>query len=121
MPLRGTALERLRSATHVLTSIPPIADMDLDPVLAYHSADLLRTGSPLRWAGYLSTTGVYGDHGGSWGDEDRCRRRRRACGLRLLLLLVVLVVTVVVVVGGGGGGGGNATTTTTTTTTIINI
>ncbi len=23
-----------------------------------------------RWLGYLSTTGVYGDHGGGWVDED---------------------------------------------------
>lgn len=25
--------------------------------------------SPARWLGYLSTTGVYGDHGGGWVDE----------------------------------------------------
>jgi nucleoside-diphosphate-sugar epimerase len=40
----------------------------------------------LRWAGYLSTTGVYGDCGGAWVDEDsplapnveRARRRVEA-------------------------------------------
>ncbi|HEY8610275.1 MAG TPA: SDR family NAD(P)-dependent oxidoreductase, partial [Roseomonas sp.] len=26
-------------------------------------------GAPLRWIGYLSTTGVYGDRGGDWVDE----------------------------------------------------
>jgi nucleoside-diphosphate-sugar epimerase len=37
-------------------------------VLAAHRAAI--TGSPnLRWAGYLSTTGVYGDRGGAWVDE----------------------------------------------------
>jgi nucleoside-diphosphate-sugar epimerase len=26
-------------------------------------------GGPLRWVGYLSSTGVYGDHDGGWVDE----------------------------------------------------
>jgi HAD superfamily hydrolase (TIGR01450 family) len=42
--------------------------------------------APARWLGYLSTTGVYGDAGGGWVDEDtppnpglaRARRRRAA-------------------------------------------
>lgn len=39
-----------------------------DPVLAAFSDDLAR--ADLRWLGYLSTTGVYGDAGGDWVDED---------------------------------------------------
>ena len=53
-------------ATHVLTSVPP--DADGDPVLDVHGADIARL-SGLRWFGYLSTTGVYGDRGGDWVDE----------------------------------------------------
>jgi nucleoside-diphosphate-sugar epimerase len=36
--------------------------------LAEHGA-VLRESVHLRWAGYLSTTGVYGDQGGAWVDE----------------------------------------------------
>jgi len=52
--------------THVLQSIPP--DDEGDPVLAMHGATLARL-RQLRWFGYLSTTGVYGDRGGDWVDE----------------------------------------------------
>jgi nucleoside-diphosphate-sugar epimerase len=55
----------LARATHLLTSIAP--DPSGDPVLARH-ADEIAAG-PLHWVGYLSTTGVYGDHGGDWIDE----------------------------------------------------
>jgi len=57
----------LARATHVLLSIPP--DDDGDPVLACHGADLAALPN-LRWLGYLSTTGVYGDRGGGWVDEE---------------------------------------------------
>lgn len=53
-------------ATHVLSSVPP--DERGDPVLAEHAADLAQLGG-VRWVGYLSTTGVYGDHAGGWVDE----------------------------------------------------
>jgi len=57
----------LAGATHVLLSVPPEASGD--PVLDEHGADL--AGDPgLRWVGYLSTTGVYGDRGGGWVDEE---------------------------------------------------
>jgi len=39
-----------------------------DPVLA-RVAPLLSRAKNLRWIGYLSTIGVYGDHGGAWVDE----------------------------------------------------
>jgi nucleoside-diphosphate-sugar epimerase len=52
--------------THVLLSIPP--DIDGDPVFNAHGRDLaaLKT---LEWAGYLSTTAVYGDQDGAWVNE----------------------------------------------------
>jgi nucleoside-diphosphate-sugar epimerase len=50
-------------ATHVLCTIAP--GTAGDPALR-SCLGLLRGA---RWLGYLSTTGVYGDHGGGWVDE----------------------------------------------------
>ena len=50
-------------ATHILSSVPP--EGDADPVLERYGALLER----VRWLGYLSSTGVYGDTGGAWVDE----------------------------------------------------
>ena len=66
--LNRDGLDALSSATHVLATVPPIADCNRDPLLALHRPVLLRAGT-LRWAGYLSTTSVYGDHAGAWVDE----------------------------------------------------
>lgn len=57
----------LSRATHVLLSIAP--DEAGDPVFAAHAGDFARAAPHLRWLGYLSTTGVYGDHNGGWVDE----------------------------------------------------
>lgn len=63
--------EALSAATHVLTSVPP--DPDGDPVLRHHADDIAASKS-LSWIGYLSTIGVYGDHGGAVIDEEAvCR------------------------------------------------
>lgn len=56
----------LARATHVLISVPP--DADGDPVLRHYAEDIERAKS-LRWIGYLSTVGVYGDSHGAWIDE----------------------------------------------------
>lgn len=56
----------LRDATHLLSSVPPGSDGD--PVLA-EAADAIAGAGHLGWVGYLSTTGVYGDHGGGWVSE----------------------------------------------------
>ena len=56
----------IEQATHLLTSVAPGADGD--PVLT-EAADALRAAKHIQWAGYLSTTGVYGDHQGGWVDE----------------------------------------------------
>jgi len=58
--------EAAMQATHVLVSVPP--DADGDPVLRHHGRDLEESRS-ICWIGYLSTVGVYGDHGGAWVDE----------------------------------------------------
>ena len=57
---------QMEGARHVLVSIPP--DAAGDPVLACHGDDIAKL-EQLSWLGYLSTTGVYGDHGGGWVDE----------------------------------------------------
>jgi nucleoside-diphosphate-sugar epimerase len=62
----GTPLDgALAEATHILLSIAP--DAAGDPVIVAE-ADALRAARP-EWVGYLSTTGVYGDHDGGWVDE----------------------------------------------------
>jgi len=58
--------EALDGVTHLLVSVPP--DSAGDPVLAVHTEDIAEI-KGLRWLGYLSTTGVYGDRGGGWVDE----------------------------------------------------
>ncbi len=57
----------LDGVTHILTSIAP--NEEGDPVLDAHRA-AIQSLPGLRWAGYLSTTGVYGNRDGGWVDED---------------------------------------------------
>ncbi len=63
-PLAGVAFD---GVSHILVSIPP--DPIGDPALDLHLGDIVRLPA-LCWLGYLSTTGVYGDRGGGWVDED---------------------------------------------------
>ncbi len=56
----------LATATHLVATAAP--DEAGDPVLARHGG-AIATAPALRWIGYLSTTGVYGDRGGGWVDE----------------------------------------------------
>ncbi|KAL5845153.1 hypothetical protein ACOSQ4_011111 [Xanthoceras sorbifolium] len=63
-------LDTLKDYSHILVSIPPVKGIG-DPMLLH--GELLRStlmGSDLQWLGYLSSTGVYGDCGGAWVDED---------------------------------------------------
>ncbi len=57
----------LEGASHLLMSAPP--DETGDPLLGAAGA-LLEQAPALRAIAYLSTVGVYGDHGGAWVDED---------------------------------------------------
>ncbi|MDT0681245.1 SDR family oxidoreductase [Roseicyclus sp. F158] len=56
----------IAEATHILASAAP--GETGDPFLA-EIGGALEAATP-DWVGYLSTTGVYGDHGGDWVDED---------------------------------------------------
>ncbi|MCI2399965.1 SDR family oxidoreductase [Aliiroseovarius subalbicans] len=57
--------DALARATHLLISIAPSADGD--PVLSALGDKI--AAKTFDWVGYLSTTGVYGDHNGGWVDE----------------------------------------------------
>ncbi len=61
----------LAGTTHLLSSVPP--DEEGDPVVGRHGADIAAIPG-LAWAGYLSTTGVYGDRDGGWVDEESALR-----------------------------------------------
>ncbi|WP_299780400.1 SDR family oxidoreductase [uncultured Roseobacter sp.] len=59
--------DALAAADAVLISAGPVPDGD--PVLAEMRAQITEAAPRLDWVGYLSTTGVYGDHAGGWVDE----------------------------------------------------
>ena len=58
----------LDCATHLLISAAP--NEEGDPVLQHLRGEILSRADTFEWVGYLSTTGVYGDHSGDWVDED---------------------------------------------------
>ncbi|KAJ9510449.1 hypothetical protein QJQ45_015894 [Haematococcus lacustris] len=83
-------LEALCGSSHVLSSIPPLALPLYDPALRTQLAALKAAGllmgpqSPLQWLGYLSSTGVYGDHGGDWvAEHSPCLSRSSRGQIRL--------------------------------------
>ena len=57
----------LDAATHLLISASP--DDGSDPVLDALGDQIAARAGQFKWVGYLSTTGVYGDHDGGWVDE----------------------------------------------------
>jgi len=58
----------LNAATHLLISAAP--GDDGDPVLGALKDEIAQRAGQFEWVGYLSTTGVYGDHDGGWVDEN---------------------------------------------------
>ena len=62
----ATAGPAIAAATHLLVTAGP-GELG-DPVLARHR-ETIEAATGLRWIGYLSTTGVYGDRAGGWVDE----------------------------------------------------
>ncbi len=59
--------DHIAQASHILVSAGP--DGSGDPVLAQCCDAIANRAKDLTWVGYLSTTGVYGDHQGRWVDE----------------------------------------------------
>ena len=64
----GDLSTALQEATHLLISAGP--DAEGDPMLRHLHKEITAIAPRLEWAGYLSTTGVYGNHDGGWVDED---------------------------------------------------
>jgi len=60
-------LAEIDRADALLVSVPPT--LGSDPVLRTFQ-DAITSAPRLRWVGYLSTVGVYGDAGGAWVDEN---------------------------------------------------
>jgi len=87
-------VDALQIATHLVISVAPprkedtqSPDATVDPVLGALGDHVLSEVAPkLKWIGYLSTVGVYGNHDGAWIDEEtpvapsseRSRQRVRA-------------------------------------------
>ena len=59
-------LDRIARADALLISVPPVGETD--PVLE-HFSQAIASAPNLRWVGYLSTVGVYGNADGNWVDE----------------------------------------------------
>jgi nucleoside-diphosphate-sugar epimerase len=57
----------LKDVTHLLLSIPP--NDEGDAVFIHHAIDITKMPN-LKWIGYLSSTGVYGDRDGAIVDEE---------------------------------------------------
>jgi nucleoside-diphosphate-sugar epimerase len=89
--------EALQQTTHLVVSIAPDHGMReaggaaaltggvcVDPVLSALGHRLSSMAPALRWIGYLSTVGVYGDHDGAWIDEEaQCHPTSRRSIMRL--------------------------------------
>jgi len=80
-PLQAETLARFEN---ILVSVPP--DDAGDPVLDAMGDAFIGTdvGESVRWIGYLSTTGVYGDTGGAWVDETSPPHPTQARSIRRL-------------------------------------
>jgi len=66
--------------THVLSCIPPLIS-GKDPVLNKIKTKLLNLKN-LKWVGYLSTTGVYGDAQGAWVNENTSPKPQQERSIR---------------------------------------
>ena len=58
----------LSEDTYILTTAPP--ENSKDPVVENYGHLLKKNSERVKWAGYLSTTSVYGDKKGEWVTED---------------------------------------------------
>jgi nucleoside-diphosphate-sugar epimerase len=76
--LNAALLKALAETTHLVISVAPPRKEDLtntgvkvDPILAALADRTFPDLAPkLKWVGYLSTVGVYGNHDGAWVDEE---------------------------------------------------
>lgn len=70
--LQKDAVEDIMSSRYILSTIPPASTKGDDCVLSAFGDEIRRAAinNDLRWIGYLSSTGVYGDRQGSWVSEE---------------------------------------------------
>ena len=59
----------LSLATHILICIPPANTLS-ESLFAKYGDLIKKQASLLKWIGYLSSTGVYGNHDGNWVNEN---------------------------------------------------
>lgn len=78
-PLSADALSGI---DHILLSAAPTEAGD--PALPLLQDALATCADQMKWLGYLSTTGVYGDHAGAWIDEETPAGKIGARGQRRL-------------------------------------
>lgn len=57
----------LSNSQYILISIPPKDGVDL--IFKEFNQEIIKYKTKIKWVGYLSSTGVYGDHDGAWVDE----------------------------------------------------
>ncbi len=75
--------EDLGAADAILLSAPP--QQDSDPIYEWAGATLIAHKQQIKWAGYLSTTGVYGNHNGAWVDEKTIGDKMTARGKKRIM------------------------------------
>lgn len=76
---KDRVIDAIGRATHIISSVPPEKNGG-DPVLEKYGTAI--AGADLKWSGYLSSSGVYGDTQGAWVDESAAigtgRRKERS-------------------------------------------
>ena len=73
--------ELLNTSNIILNSIPPINEKD---ILAEKLKGIVKKQNSIKWYGYLSSTSVYGDHGGKWVTEDTIPKPKTKRGIARL-------------------------------------
>ena len=73
--------ELLNTSNIILNSIPPINEKD---ILAEKLKGIVNKQNSIKWYGYLSSTSVYGDHGGKWVTEDTIPKPKTKRGIARL-------------------------------------
>ena len=73
--------ELLNTSNIILNSIPPINEKD---ILVEKLKGIINKQNSIKWYGYLSSTSVYGDHGGKWVTEDTIPKPKTKRGIARL-------------------------------------
>lgn len=70
---QSEATQDILNSNYILSTIPPLGEGQQELVLEAHLDDFrkARLSNKLKWMGYLSSTGVYGDCNGAWVTEER--------------------------------------------------